>query len=170
MPTSMTCACGNSMEVPEIYAGKRVHCPACKEPVLVTTGEQAAPSSATNKPDTGEAGHYATQPSNSGARPAGSSQDPDWEIQRRRKLEEAESLLRRVREAEAIRAGREDPGKSGGWFGHVNAGVGGGLAMMAIAVIWFFGALLLIDRIFFYPPILFVVGLIAVFKGLAKDE
>jgi hypothetical protein len=58
---------------------------------------------------------------------------------------------------------------SGGGFGSINAGVGGGLAMMAIAVIWFvvgfaFGI------IFWYPAVLFVIGLIAVFKGLAGSN
>ncbi|HZY86690.1 MAG TPA: hypothetical protein VFE78_17780 [Gemmataceae bacterium] len=41
----------------------------------------------------------------------------------------------------------------------------GGLLMMLIAVVWFVLGLMA-DRIFFYPPILLVIGLIAVVKGL----
>ncbi len=41
----------------------------------------------------------------------------------------------------------------------------GGIAMMVIAVVWFFGALAL-GVIFIYPPILFIIGLIATIKGL----
>ena len=47
----------------------------------------------------------------------------------------------------------------------IRKGVLGGLAMMAIAVIWFivgYGA----GYIFFYPPILFLIGVYAFFKGI----
>lgn len=44
-------------------------------------------------------------------------------------------------------------------------GVVGGLLMMAIAVVWFVGGLMA-GWIFFYPPILFIIGLIALFKGM----
>lgn len=50
------------------------------------------------------------------------------------------------------------------------SGILGGIALMALAFIWFFGALLFADRIFVYPPILFVVGLVAVIKGLIGAE
>jgi hypothetical protein len=62
---------------------------------------------------------------------------------------------------------KQEPPRSGG-FGGINAGVGGGVLMMAIAVVWFFGALIFADTIFFYPPILFILGLIAFFKGMVS--
>lgn len=40
-----------------------------------------------------------------------------------------------------------------------------GLLMMVGAVVWFVAGLAF-DRIFFYPPILFIFGLIAFVKGL----
>jgi len=42
----------------------------------------------------------------------------------------------------------------------------GGAAVVVLAGVWFFGALLLIDRIFFYPPILAIIGLVTIGKGL----
>ncbi len=48
-----------------------------------------------------------------------------------------------------------------------NAGVFGGIAMMVGAVIWFFVGLQF-DYVFFYPPILFIMGLIAFIKGLVS--
>lgn len=54
---------------------------------------------------------------------------------------------------------------SEGWFGSTNGGVIGGLLMMIIAAVWFvvgYSA----GRIFFYPPILFIIGAIAVVKGV----
>ena len=47
-----------------------------------------------------------------------------------------------------------------------NSGVIGGLLAMIGAVVWFVAGLMN-DVIFFYPPILFVIGLGALFKGLA---
>jgi hypothetical protein len=40
---------------------------------------------------------------------------------------------------------------------------------MAVAVVWFIAGLMN-DFLFFYPPILFVIGLIAFFRGLARGE
>jgi len=45
----------------------------------------------------------------------------------------------------------------------------GGIALMAISVIWFFGGLL-VDIIFFYPPILFIIGLVVMIKGLVSGN
>ena len=45
------------------------------------------------------------------------------------------------------------------------SGVLGGVLMIAIAVTWF-GLGLWAGRIFFYPPILFIVGFVAVIKGV----
>jgi hypothetical protein len=53
-----------------------------------------------------------------------------------------------------------------GWFGSFSSGVVGGLLMIIIAVVWFslgFAA----GRIFFYPPILFFIGLASIFKGIS---
>lgn len=51
----------------------------------------------------------------------------------------------------------------------IEMGVIGGILMMGIAAIWFFGGLAC-DRVFFYPPILFIIGLYAFFKGLTKGN
>lgn len=56
-----------------------------------------------------------------------------------------------------------------GWFGSLNSGVIGGLLTVAIAVAWFVAGLAA-DRIFFYPPVLFVIGLIATIKGFFGDR
>ena len=47
------------------------------------------------------------------------------------------------------------------------AGIIGGVLMMVIAVVWFFVGLAA-GFIFFYPPILFVVGIVAFVKGLVS--
>ena len=47
-------------------------------------------------------------------------------------------------------------------------GVLAGLVMILIAVVWFFGGLA-VDRIFFYPPVLLIIGIVAVVKRAAAE-
>jgi hypothetical protein len=42
----------------------------------------------------------------------------------------------------------------------------GGLLMMLIGGVWFVAGLVLIDRIFIYAPILFIIGLVGFVRGL----
>lgn len=51
----------------------------------------------------------------------------------------------------------------------VAAGVVGGIVMIVIAALWFFGGLAA-GYIFYYPPILALIGVYAVFKGLATGN
>lgn len=55
-------------------------------------------------------------------------------------------------------------GGGGGWG--INAGIGGGAIMMLIAVVWCCAGLIFFDFFFFAPPVIFVIGLIAFFKGI----
>ena len=48
-------------------------------------------------------------------------------------------------------------------------GVLGGLILILIAVVWFFGGLA-IDRIFYYPPVLLIIGIVAIIKGVLEDN
>ncbi|VTR90757.1 Membrane protein OS=Rhodopirellula maiorica SM1 GN=RMSM_00424 PE=4 SV=1 [Gemmata massiliana] len=50
-----------------------------------------------------------------------------------------------------------------------HSGFWGGLLAMVVAVIWFFAGLAN-DTLYFYPPILFVIGLGAIFKGTTSGE
>jgi hypothetical protein len=68
-------------------------------------------------------------------------------------------VVRERSEAEA-RQGSFAPERAG-----MSMGVVGGLLMMGAAVVWFVVGLMA-GYIFFYPPILFVIGIIALFKGI----
>lgn len=48
-------------------------------------------------------------------------------------------------------------------------GVLGGVAMIAIALVWFFVGLAA-GRIFFYPPVLLVIGIVSIVKGAAEGN
>lgn len=75
--------------------------------------------------------------------------------------------------AEKLRKRSRDIDDDGGFFGPekrgLDGGVFGGLAMMAIAVVWFVVGLM-VGYIFFYPPILFIIGLFGFIKGLATGN
>jgi hypothetical protein len=66
-----------------------------------------------------------------------------------------------------------DSGKYGHGFGWEHrawdAGAMGGLALMAIAAVWFFGGLAIGIR-FHHPIYLFIIGLIGFFRGLFKGN
>lgn len=51
--------------------------------------------------------------------------------------------------------------------GEINGSLWGGIGMMVLAIVWFVGGLFF-DIIFFYPPILFIIGLIAFVRGLVN--
>jgi len=48
-----------------------------------------------------------------------------------------------------------------------NGQIYSGILTMAIAVLWFFGGLL-VGIIFFFPPIMFVGGMIALINGISQ--
>ena len=51
----------------------------------------------------------------------------------------------------------------------IENGMAGGIAMMVIAAVWF-GAGWMAGIIFFYPPILFLIGVFALLKGLVTGN
>jgi DNA-directed RNA polymerase subunit RPC12/RpoP len=51
----------------------------------------------------------------------------------------------------------------------IDKGVAGGFLMIIIAIVWFIGGYAA-GYIFYYPPILFIIGLYALVKGLVTDN
>ncbi len=49
-------------------------------------------------------------------------------------------------------------------------GIWGGIGVMILAVVWFVGGIIWLERIFIYPPILFIVGFVGLIKGLIGSE
>jgi len=79
-------------------------------------------------------------------------------------LDEAEALR-----LEKLKSQAEEEEVSGGFFGAekqgMKKGVLGGFVMITIALVWFFGGIAA-GYIFYYPPILFIIGLVALVKGI----
>lgn len=81
---------------------------------------------------------------------------------------EADRLIALERAAQAEEAQGGSDGFSYERQG-VSKGVLGGVVMLVIAGVWFFAGLAA-GRIFFYPPILAVVGIYSIIKGLATGN
>lgn len=68
---------------------------------------------------------------------------------------------------------KDDENGGGGMFNPekkgLQKGVMGGLAMMAIAVVWFVAGWMS-GYIFYYPPILFIIGLVGLIRGAIQGN
>jgi hypothetical protein len=155
----LACACGRRFRIKDELAGKRILCPECKAIIAVpaaaaeepidlpayVVSEEPRQESANYDPDEPRPLYRAGSTSPSKAAPP---------KKKRKKRPWDESEPRRSRSS-----------SDKGWLGGTNAGLFGGLAMVIIAIVWFVVGLSL-NIIFFYPPILLIIGLIAMGKGL----
>lgn len=153
MPIDVTCSCGQTLTAPDSFAGKTVPCPYCADQVPVP-----APAGAPTPAATG-----AAKPWQKGAPAAGG--DPNNPFGFTSPGDNARERERQAREGapQADGGGRSLEGRV------FNGGVMGGLLAMLVAVVWFVAGLAA-DVIFFYPPVLFIIGLVAFFKGLAQGS
>ena len=141
------------MKVKDDFAGRRALCPFCKAEVVVPSQERA-----------GERSGYSVADDDP---PSRVDRDDEPRRRPRRRDEEDDEPRRRAR----LRDHDEDievrKRKSGG--GGTNGGVLSGILMMVGALVWFFLALA-VGWIAFYPPILFIVGLVTFIKGLSGNS
>ena len=151
MPVNFSCACGQPLVTAVHFAGLSVPCPRCGEQAVVPE-----PGTAPTNPQPWAHGTaVAVKPRVRG------TDDPDNPFGF---VDPAANARERERQA------REGPPQAGGGSlegSLLNAGVLGGMLAMIIAVVWFVVGLAG-DVIFFYPPILFVIGLVAFGKGLMQ--
>jgi hypothetical protein len=184
MPVRLKCACARTLVIKETLAGKRVKCPACAQVVLVPLPEPEsdADADAVNvlltkpapprrseqirvRPKAPEAiSELPVLP----APPRRPADEPppkkkySWAKEGDRPSKSKERQKHKPRERSSRVVFEE------GWFGSVSAGALGGLLMMVIAVVWFVLGYLA-GWIYFYPPVLFVVGFIAFVRGLSGE-
>lgn len=129
------------MKVKDDFAGRRALCPFCKAEVQVPEREQPR-----------EANEYPLAADDRDTR--NDHDDRDDRPRRRARLRDDDEFEVRKK-------------RSGG--GMASGSVLTGVLMMVGALVWFFGALAL-GTIFFYPPILFIVGLVTFIKGLSGNS
>lgn len=175
MPITFDCECGKQLRVADAFAGKRAKCPSCENvmPVPMESVEEEAP---VKRPAI--ARRVAAREEDEGDRPrrrrdeqdekdgkeakAGSDAKEEGDDRPRfgkRRLTDDGSAADRKSTDETAAKSRSLEGKLS------NSGIAGGVGLMVAAVVWFVVGLAA-DRIFFYPPVLFIVGLVAFIKGL----
>lgn len=79
------------------------------------------------------------------------------------------AVAAKLRELEAYRAEEESDDTFGLSKYGVNSSIVAGFLLIIGAVLWFVLGIILIDRIFFYPPIMAIFGIIAISKGIQKN-
>jgi hypothetical protein len=165
MAISVTCSCGRSLRAKDEAAGKRVRCPGCgntvEVPAPVADVEDEALAGLMSAPNEYDMAPPPPPPLPSAAPPM--MRPPPPPPGQPKNWGTPDLTPAGGKPAKAARQPRVVFEQ--GWFGNVNSGVIGGVLMIVIAVAWF-GLGLMANRIFFYPPILAVIGLMSVFKGM----
>ena len=169
MPILILCACGRSLRVKDEFAGKKVRCPSCSQ---VLTAPRAADEGSDE-----EALKFLLEESPADQPPARSPQvdhsmtadeppspptSPLKSPEPSRYQQEAKPRPKRPRSS------REEDDDSRTSFA-VNPAIVTGLLMMVGAAVWFFVGLAA-GYIFFYPPILFVFGIVSIIKGFTGQD
>jgi hypothetical protein len=174
MPIDVRCACGKNLKAKDELAGKRVRCPSCKAVMTlaapIADAEDEALGVLMSDPDPNE------RQASTNFREVDPEPPPPprpQSITAAPRLPPAPVKVEKKPKPKAKKRAKRE-GYSGvafeeGWFGSVNSGAVGGILMMVIAVVWFVGGWMA-GRIFFYPPILFVIGFIALVKGIFGGE
>lgn len=192
-------ACAGKLSVPNTAAGKKVKCPKCQSIMSIPAAgvpeasETPAPRRVTSAASTRSAAAERPQSSTSSkakkARRA-APQDDNWVEENsedsfgsdnwdsydsynnapaamppRKKARTGSS-----KESASLGNAYEAPASQTRSGSGVNWGaMGTGILMMVGAAVWFVVGLMG-DRIFFYPPVLFVLGIVSFFKGLFGSE
>lgn len=169
MPIAFGCpSCGIEYEVNDQFAGKRTKCPACAESLIVPAESTLvrAPAAPTASPED-EAyallSDGAEEPASSGPTPAearSEAWDPGPAAPRTKS-----PLTTMPAPKPELKKSRKGSERGGRPRIYISPGVMGGIGSMVLAAIWFVAGLAA-DRIFLYPPIMFVLGFVAVIRGL----
>jgi hypothetical protein len=152
MPISFACRCGRSLRVKEELAGKQVRCPKCHAaldvPKQAPSEDEEVIDLLMDEPQEEDGDE---QTALQAELPSGKADGPRKPAPLKPRRRQRQRLV--LTEEELTRPGP------------INAGSVGGFLLILLAVGWFsFG--LFAGVIFFYPPVLLLIGLFALIKGI----
>jgi hypothetical protein len=176
--------CQKTLRIPARLWGKKVRCPQCGQVLAVPAAVAAAPAATTRKLSTNAVtagSKRASVPVKAppASRPVAEVDDVEFiddaddpyvdlpapdedDLPPRQRPRSKPKKRKKIRKS-----------SSGGAFGAekgmLGAGVLGGMGLMAAAVVWFVVGLMF-GYIFYYPPVMFVIGLIAMIKGFISRD
>jgi hypothetical protein len=151
MPISFSCeSCGRSLRVRDELAGQEIYCPDCRSILTVPAANGAIssyrPQTVAPSADQGDAlAARAEERTNPLPEPPKAADVDEW--------------LPPQRTPRRGSTSRPSTGSA-------TTSIGGGLVMMLIGVVAFGLGLIVLGRVFVYPIILFVVGVVALIKGI----
>ena len=159
MPISFQCTCGRTLRVKDELAGRRARCPQCSSILTVPNPHiesNPADVSITVTPNEAEKEPACDEPE----APA-STAITDRPLDR--------ALVPVKKRRSAFKRER----KNEGWrppMVFINGEVACGVVMIVVAIVWFVGGLVWLHRLFFYPPVLLVLGIAAIYKGFLAPK
>ena len=163
MPISFACDCGRILRTTDENAGRSATCPKCGVQLLVPEADAPAPRRPAAPPVEESRGYDLAGEE---VVPAGRRPDAPYNRPRRDdRDDDAPRRSDRPRYGDVNRFAKPAPTRYGG--GMTDKGAVAGILMMVGAVIWFVVGMA-VNVIFFYPPILFILGLICFIKGLTN--
>src|SRR5262245_8783415 len=174
MPITLPCNCGRTLKLRDELAGKRIKCPSCEailkvpEAGVETEFEVIEPAVEVEtdfevverKPERDATEHVTSRRPDPPRDEDWSQRDDDRPRKRRKKMRLSEDLYREFQREERR---RRAPAVS------ISPAVISGVVMMVVAVGWFVLGLFA-GWLFYYPPVLFIFGVIAVIRGLMGYE
>jgi F0F1-type ATP synthase assembly protein I len=175
MAILVNCACGRPFRIKDELAGKKVRCPECKsiftvpEPIVdaeIAYEADEIPEAAAPAPV------RSAQPALAPVRKVHPIRLPDEDAPARLKAddESEEELRTKFTGRKPKKKKKKKKSSENGWLPFsVSPTIVSGVLMMIGAMVWFFAGLAA-GFIFFYPPVLFIFGIIAVVKGLTGRE
>jgi DNA-directed RNA polymerase subunit RPC12/RpoP len=152
----VVCECGKRFRAQPHLAGKTVRCPACQQPIHIPKSPVASAPSQTS----GGVSSLVNDPlwDDFPSVDAGSASTVRKDSVAAAHAATAAGLLSNAHAEQVEKKAELDAWATGK--------IVSGIAMTIGAAVWFIVGLL-VGRIFFYPPILFVVGVVAVFNGIS---
>lgn len=165
MPIAFSCPCGKKFQVADTFAGKRTKCNSCASPLTVPNPPPPEPEpeddyEVVEEPlPVAKAATVRAVPATPPVSKLGGSRWADKPAPRRVVDDDDD------RPAKPKKKKKRRPSESSGGGVTVSGGVVAGLFMMLGAVVWLVVGLYF-GWLFFYPPVLFIIGLISLIKGL----
>ncbi len=160
MPIPVDCSCGREFKVKDELAGNKIRCPDCRS-ILEVPETQAEIATAVEIDEDAPA----LPPEPRVRKPQAPRLPDEYTASRTKATYDSEAKAERSMPKSKKRE------SSGSWFPaiSVNSSIISGLLMMVGAVAWFVAGLA-INRIFIYPPIMFVLGIGAIIKGFTGKD
>jgi hypothetical protein len=159
MPISFQCGCGRTLRVKDELAGRRVRCPGCSTVLAVPKPDieyDAADISVADTPSDTEKEPSRDEP-----------KEPVCTAITERPLHRVPGPVKKRRPASKRERKKESRPLP---MVFINGEVATGFVMSVVAIAWFVGGLLWLNRIFFYPPVLLILGIAAIYKGFRAPE